>query len=317
MRETRLNLGVCVVIAFSCVWSCGGRAEFDHAPPTVSFGAGGTAGTPRVTPLTGGASAQGGHAPQTGVAGRASGGSAEQGDGGAGGVAAGGVGATAGSSSGGAGGDDDRTPGICEQEVVWSSNLNSCVGGFLHRPKAIACALPARDTFAAQGGGPSWLDCPASTTNCDRNFVCNGDSDCGLDEICIADAFVSFDKYHVQTSCIVPCQTDGDCYLDEVCACSQLARGANGVPIEVGLCLPAQCKVDADCGQGVLCTSALNDTPASRLGSFRPSPFACQAALDTCRGQDDCPQTNPVSCYVNTCELGGAARSCVERSRCR
>jgi hypothetical protein len=91
---------------------------------------------------------------------------------------------------------------------------------------------------------------------------------CALDVDCTAAAH-GFCAYG---QCQYGCVSDDECAADELCFC-----GA-----DVGQCLRAGCRSDADCPAAYPCTGNLP------FGTTNAS-FQCQTPLDTCESDYDCP----------------------------
>lgn len=178
-------------------------------------------------------------------------------------------GGTAGMTVGGSGGQGPgRAPHGCEPDNFWvdSTNLEACVGGFVHRKSTAACPLPNRDE---SGEGSS--------------SVCNSDADCSEQPngYCekVPTAIVG-----LTNRCLYACETDSDCGSGELCSCEEIQRGPDAPSIIAGRCVAATCTSDADCDDGLLCIAPLRPScePA------RPYGFHCQKPEDECSGDADC-----------------------------
>jgi hypothetical protein len=264
-----------------------------------SGGRGGSAGQ-------GGTAAQGG----SGVVGGMDGGSA--GDGEQGGTGpSGGTAGTAGMATGGVAG---RAPaGVCNSPEAWSSNLELCEDGFVHRRQAGACALPMRDgeypMLPADAGREDFDECEEESGYyyCILgDDECTRDDDCGANAYCTRDTEVrpSVDQFAIHHRCVAACRTDADCAENELCACDYVIQNATRARVSVGVCLPATCKTDADCdrpGADGFCISPLlpkfnvhpewpSDIPTQRRYL---SSFHCQTAGDQCSRGQNCPVFDP------------------------
>jgi hypothetical protein len=67
------------------------------------------------------------------------------------------------------------------------------------------------------------------------------------------------------------CRTDSDCHGDLVCECGTL-----------NLCVPAQCKVDRDCGPGGYCS------PVPVVSACDTPQYVCHRPGDECFNDSDC-----------------------------
>ena len=319
-----LGWGAYVVGLFQAGAGCGGRSSLEN--PDLGGSAvddgGSRAGRPGLSGAGSGATAAGktSRAGNGGVAG--AGGTRLPGGGGQSGSSS-----RAGSSfageppvtTGGAGGlGQAGEPSLCPSAEPWSTNLEKCAPGFVHREAALACPLPPRDETAAAGGAGSPVTCPIPLKRCAASEECASDLDCDAGGYCVKLLRFSFDVLDFATTCLYPCQTDSDCFATELCACSPFVQPA-GSQIQLGVCRGAtQCKVDANCGPGALCSSVLNTAPFGIQLPPSPDGFVCTTPADACRANEDCP---PVSsdhcCPERRCGYdGGAPRHCYEQPHC-
>lgn len=243
---------------------------------------------------------------------RASGGADPGGASGHGGEPGGMGGSSGGDTSvgGGAGvgeGGSSTTAGVCRNPHAWSSDLEACEGDFVHRPASGECSLPQRDEaipnlppnagvedFEEFDCEPPYLTCRLVQDDCTRDADCGG----GYCLRAVSETYdeVSLDEYiNIRHWCHTPCTTDSECASNELCTCSSVIQNATRAPMKVGVCEPADCRIDADCGQGALCIAPLTQTSpgsaATTLGSFH-----CQSPADECHGPDVCPVVDDSFC---------------------
>lgn len=322
--------------------SCGGESTLAPTPAAAGLAGSATSGSLNVGGrLSSGGSVSRGGSPAThggtssGRAGNQSGGEGGavrggKGGGGAGGVETGGTTHSAGSGDAGepsrpagAGGDGGHELGVghCDDEKALSGGLYSCRGGFRHRPTPQVCPLPARDeTLMGLAGAPNdeescqtWDD-----TECAQPDQCNQDADCGADSYCLFARYQeagSFD-FRVAHFCRRGCGTDDDCAANELCTCVTATKNSTRTTATLGVCRPGTCRVDADCGTGLLCTSP--DFPrASWEYDVSDARFACQSSDDECVGPNLCPVL-PVSdcCEAATCVNVDGTYRCDQRDTC-
>ena len=75
------------------------------------------------------------------------------------------------------------------------------------------------------------------------------------------------------------CLTDDQCATDTACAC---ASEFHGNAIHTNQCVPAQCRVDSDCGAAGTCSPSSSGHCGSLTGLF------CHTPADTCASNADC-----------------------------
>jgi hypothetical protein len=140
-----------------------------------------------------------------------------------------------------------------------------CDGGWLHRPKVVACTskLPRPDAIGGAGG--------VGTCSSDAECTAKAHGHCAPPE----GGSIPGNR------CQYGCTQDSECAPGSVCLC--------GDPI--GKCVSAKCSVDADCPGG-LCASYV-----AMPGCDRPA-FACLSPDDQCISNADCPE--PQRCTLNT-----------------
>jgi hypothetical protein len=282
----------------------------------------------------GGSSARSGMGSGGNAGGAARGGSADPGEagqglapggggGGEGGTGVGGVGGVAGASPGGDGGvggsggvGDGGVPGVprvgeCPNSRKYSTNLDLCEGGFVHRSEALACTRPSRGL----GSGAPVIEGDPIIGDC------MSDDDCPDAGYCLRSRHLQNYCRVVEYFCYSPCEVDADCPEGNLCACKQLARAPTNEPITLGFCSPATCSVDSDCPGGALCSGSL--APRDREINNERLPvasFRCQSIDDECFGADHCPdfpadQDNE-DCREPSCQFDGSALSCVLTPTC-
>jgi Cys-rich repeat protein len=244
------------------------------------------------------------------------------------------TGGTSGTGTGGTGGVVPRPAvGVCPQPRPWSSNIELCGTGFVHRPVASACTPPLRDNAcpnlpanagvenlqACALGRPYW-QCTMGTVECTR------DADCGTGRYCLRDTVETIDGDDVVINhrCFEPCRTDADCGPAELCACDYAIQNATLTRVSLGMCKPAECRTDADCqanGSRSLCEAPLEplmkvyhswppDLP--RASTFITS-FHCQSPDDECFGPESCPVFDPSGidcCPMSACNFTGSRFDC-------
>jgi hypothetical protein len=148
--------------------------------------------------------------------------------------------------AGGTGGTGNIEIGTCESpQPVGDSGWVACDTGILHRETRGSCPLP--DPMAP-------LEC--------------GDCFAAPNPWCLRYGFA-------ESTCVQGCATDSDCAPVEVCFCQGSSPGR---------CMPADCKVDADCGEGSLCATV--EGPSLAVCSYYVANVACQKEADQCVGNE-------------------------------
>jgi hypothetical protein len=141
--------------------------------------------------------------------------------------------------------------------------FESCAEGFMHRPGAGTCSLPAQ---LLRCDPAQSVDVSACATDADCTARANGYCAArgaypgGLNDPCL---------------CKYSCQSDADCDPGSICLCT----GTGG-----GVCVRASCTTDADC-HGTFCASASSD------GCLAPPQFHCFSASEGCKVDSDCSPT--------------------------
>lgn len=110
--------------------------------------------------------------------------------------------------------------------------------------------------------------------------------DCALDVDCTASAH-GFCAYG---QCKYGCVSDDECGQNELCFCTA----------EIGKCVSADCRSDADCPADYPCTGNLPF-------GIDAASFSCQTPLDGCQSDYDCPGAR-VHCRVTE---DGTRRACI------
>jgi hypothetical protein len=161
----------------------------------------------------------------------------------------------------------------------------------IHRPTAPIC--------------PS--DRPAA--GCSVQFpgaLCHLDSDCtaGTNGRCSGNG-------HDGCNCTYDtCTSDANCPSGTLCACRNPSRNDQGANV----CLPSNCRVDADCGPGGYCSPSFDPGCGAYSGV---TGWFCHTAADTCTNDSDCtgqdfgftegnycgffPQVGHWQCAATTC----------------
>ena len=122
-------------------------------------------------------------------------------------------------------------------------------------------------------GRPQAVACPATAVGAPvaGSGSCNVDADC-------SDG--GFGLRCFRGTCGVDeCLTDADCPSGSACRCSSELRGnaAGG-----NSCVPAACRVDADCGPAGVCSPDTSGHCGSLVG------YRCHSAADSCHSDADC-----------------------------
>jgi hypothetical protein len=148
---------------------------------------------------------------------------------------------------------------------------------------ARACSNP---TPHAQGGG--YVDCADGSLRRPSAGVCQSSlpraapdlplvfSECTTDRDCssVAHGFCAYG------ACKSGCISDDECANGEACFCGAA----------IGVCVPAQCRSDADCPVGFPCSGYVRP-------GFAVSDLACQTPEDECLTDPQCYSPNPrVTC---------------------
>lgn len=144
-----------------------------------------------------------------------------------------------------------------------------------HRAVATSC----------EGGAPPPTSCVASgTQGAQSNCTLGSDCTAGANGRCLAETFLPLSD--VRCTCAYDlCVADPDCGPTALCQC------ATANPRGLGNhCLVANCRTDADCGEGGFCSPSRGEITgywnASSPDSF--TGYYCHTAADTCVNDTDC-----------------------------
>jgi hypothetical protein len=149
--------------------------------------------------------------------------------------------------------------------------IPSCTGGGSlslpgSRPTALAC--PATPNYST--AGPADVSC-ATLADCQD-----------------AGPAAYFQACRGGKCAIDPCLTDSECPSGDVCVCATEIGGGNA--IHTNACVPAQCRVNADCGRSVGLCSPTRGYCGGVLGYY------CHSAADSCITDADCCDASNPSC---------------------
>lgn len=158
--------------------------------------------------------------------------------------------------------------GACEQPAGYEL----CDDGSTHRHTAVACNAP-----------DPRVQCP----RVDDDPVCVVNSEC--DEfpggVC-SEIFAGF------CACDYHCSEDDDCGAGGACVCSVRRPSDDPKPqpfYNLAQCVPAQCRIDADCGE-FRCGVSVHPCRW-------PEGLYCHTAEDECEGHEDCPEITSRCAY--------------------
>ena len=171
---------------------------------------------------------------------------------------------------------------VCEDPQAGGilGNINdTCSNGLVTRPGTVSCesTLPSTTTCSVD---------PLMDT-------CASDADCTERAHGFCAESGGFDGPG-GCNCSYGCVVDDDCGSDALCICGS----------DIGHCEPANCRIDADCGEGHFCAHwDSNDDPCTGQG------WACTTDEDECTVHADCESGA-------TCILQGAKRACVVIDAC-
>ncbi|MFT5433128.1 MAG: hypothetical protein ACI9OJ_003833 [Myxococcota bacterium] len=164
-----------------------------------------------------------------------------------------------------------------------------------HRPGAVNCEEPEPADDVVCTDSPS-------------HFECSVDSDCaGPEGRCLRT--YSFGR---STSCLCAafeCIADADCPNGGVCTCgSGNTHGTCGGVISVdrcaNRCVPADCRIDADCGVGNFCSPSYEQCGKEIVGYHCHDP-----SVDECLSDAECG-------WNHLCSFVGGGWSCISRPSC-
>ncbi|HEY8375034.1 MAG TPA: ferritin-like domain-containing protein, partial [Nannocystis sp.] len=133
--------------------------------------------------------------------------------------------------------------------------------GTVHRAGAEVCD-PTYEFAACERPGAGYNEC-TSASECTR----------GAYPQCVQ-AFGQIGEF---CRCDYSCKTDADCAPDQVCVCGgALGDGRHAQ------CVPAHCRADAECGDGVCGLSSYFNGCSTQV------QLACRTAADACKNDGDC-----------------------------
>jgi hypothetical protein len=183
----------------------------------------------------------------------------------------GGVGEGTGTGGTAPGGNGPTTlASACEPPLTdLGGGWEQCGNGMIHRPTLGSCAssVPRPDPT------PRPFPYPPGYEDAGVMGECRYDSDCTEKP----NGHCEWPSYNeILPKCRYGCVTNADCEPGSACTC--------GDP--VGTCRPATCTVDAECGDGFLCSDFIMNPVCGSQTSF-----ACQKAEDACAAQSDCPES--------------------------
>lgn len=168
-----------------------------------------------------------------------------------------------------------------------SEPTETAAGGSLNEDEPTEPRAPVCENFPE--------DDPAIIQYPDIGGECSSKADCTAEEYgyCAIQ-----DGQFLWTVCLYGCEVDADCGAGYLCECGK----------NVGVCTPATCRSDADCGDEQ-CQRVVEQDPC--VDGFGPRTFyRCGSSIDTCREDADC--TAPEVCLSGE----DGSRSCQERSLC-
>jgi hypothetical protein len=141
-----------------------------------------------------------------------------------------------------------------------------------HRPVAVSCDHVRPSEVPDGGFGFNIPDGGAATGYCNTDVDCE-EADAGTDGRC-----TMLPSVPVPLCSYDACFSDSDCGDAGVCACRDPNKGA------ANTCVPSNCRVDADCGPGVLCSPTLGG-----CNSFTGvDGYYCHTPNDQCSAPADC-----------------------------
>lgn len=188
-------------------------------------------------------------------------------------------------------GDGDGDPYACANPVPIlqtgtdvPTGFVQCDDGFVHRVEAVECVNPqaADDPLCVEFGGGS------CSTAGDCTDKLHGSCQNNMFEGC---------------TCKYGCTTDADCDAGQICACA-------GVIGEQATCVPTDCRIDDDCGDGLCGLSKYEDCCGDEYKIACASPDAeCHSNADC--SEDLCDPGWPEGgSIMHQCSFDGAAWTC-------
>ncbi|NUO54775.1 MAG: hypothetical protein HOV80_38530 [Polyangiaceae bacterium] len=132
---------------------------------------------------------------------------------------------------------------------------------------------------------PSVIQCEGVEPRADGLYECN--------EVLVRKAAQSCPAPTGNPGYSPPCSSDADCAAGSLCYCGDLMVEAERDASQ-GLCVPATCRTDADCGGEHCIHVDINEMQyeAEFYGEFR-----CTSAEDECRKGDDCVGAHDVCIF--------------------
>jgi hypothetical protein len=115
-----------------------------------------------------------------------------------------------------------------------------------------------------------------------------GDASCTTSADCADAGALGYFKACLGGKCAIDaCLTDSDCPSGQACGCS---TQFGGNAIHTNACIPAECRVNTDCGSGGICSPA----QIGYCGSL--SGYYCHSTADTCTTAADCCDRSTPAC---------------------
>jgi hypothetical protein len=191
-------------------------------------------------------------------------------------------------------------PDGCAAAAGYAQNLELCRGAFVHRVGTSVCLAPPRSVEGSAGADGEGGAGPG-----DESDSAAGSGGTGVAGECVTDwdctrrpnGFCVFLEEEgggekAYSYCHYACEYDTDCAESELCSCghSFFDRGQNA-SVQLGVCRSASCTLDADCGEGLMCSSPVD----SECGPPVPTGFHCQSWDDECAGPGDCAEDEECS----------------------
>lgn len=167
-------------------------------------------------------------------------------------------------------------PGTCGASEPWvegvMTGFAACESGERHRPTSGTCGMDA----------PGVAEVPAF----DAGSATLAPGQCNIDADCVEREYGSCSYAGPLVprgspgDCYYGCATDAHCEAGQACLCG-------GTPAQ-SHCIPADCKVDADCGEGELCSVVDDDSIGDACDVFPRVRMMCLGAEGECRTDADC-----------------------------
>ena len=197
----------------------------------------------------------------------------------------------------GVGGATQTTPG-CTGKLNPATGLVTCIEGYSHRAKKVACGglggAPADASAGASGAGGGGGEPAQAKPRADGSVTCgalgaagaSGVEDCSQFELgyCGPSDF--------EARCESGCIQDEDCGGGAICECGHPESPSGGVCIDAH-----DCSTDADCSAGYFCATFGDG------GGCGYHAFACMTPEDECWSNGDCTDGG-------YCDRVGVRRTC-------